>query len=340
MIRIRLRHPRFLLLAAILLAGVAGQGPAAGQVVTVSISPNLGKVASASSGTTVFRFSASSGVVSKPYGGAATLFAPATLTRAGISIQCNVSWCGNNDADIEIGPSGALSGRAGTLTNFTVTMNTAVLTSPVSGSNVITFSIAPIGKGDTKTFYLGADFPLDGDETNKPTGNATSGFYIKVSNARKPTNYSTGSGVASAQVVRAIAVNQTTPLAFGRIVRPVSGSGSVLMPATTGPGGTRTVSGGAVGLGTVIPTIGTFLATGEAGQTFNVSVSPSITLQNASGGTIEVTTSNTAQGTQLFGGAPGTQSSFTFYVGGYFNVHATTPSGAYSGPYTVTTTYN
>ena len=53
-----------------------------------------------------------------------------------------------------------------------------------------------------------------------------------------------------------------------------------------------------------------------------------------------VSTSNTGAGTQVLSGGLGSGGSFSFYVGGAFNLSSTTTTGSYSGSYTITTSYN
>ena len=44
----------------------------------------------------------------------------------------------------------------------------------------LAFTIGPIGNNATKTFYVGADFPLFGDDSGQPTGPGENSFYVHV----------------------------------------------------------------------------------------------------------------------------------------------------------------
>jgi hypothetical protein len=326
---------RLVRFAAALALGIAG--PAAAQSVE-SISPaapDLGNVVSAAAGDTVFRVAASSGTVTRISGNGTRL--GTGTTRALVTVSCPTGVCRNNNVNVRIGSIGSPTGRAGQLTNFTVSPGTASIVAGPTGSNPIDFTLGPMGNTGTATFWVGADFPIRGNDAAAGTGNASSGFYVYVApGGSTPTSGSTA-GVAVANVFRPIAVSVQSPLAFGRIVRPSSGSGTVAVAAASGA---RTVTGtGAAGFGSPTPSRSTYSVTGEGGQTFSLSFPT--TFQMAGPGTpLTVTLTSTASGSQVLSAAAGSVGTFSFGMGGSFPISSTTVSGTYQGSYSVTVQYN
>jgi hypothetical protein len=302
------------------------------QTATVSTAV-MGNVASASSGVTILRFSPAAGAVSVQSGSGARVSAGAV--RFPVSIACTGAACDKKNTIVTVGSTGTPTGRAGSLTNFTVAMGTATLVTAASGTNPITFTIGQIGTGNAATFYIGADLPISGDDSAALTGTAGASIYVTTADD-KGHNPITSGGALTANVFRKISISQTAALAFGRLVRPTLGSGDVTLTASTG---TFAITAG-VALSSPAPVRGAFSITGEGGQTIAVSVPTTVTMTNGQGGSINVTTSNTAQGTQLLSNAVGSQGTFGFYVGGTFPITATTPSGAYSGTYAINVSYN
>jgi hypothetical protein len=321
-------------LALALTFGLAA--PAAAQTVEISsAAPDLGNVVSASTGVTVFRVSASTGTVARVSGTGTRLSTGST--RALVTINCPTGVCRNNNTNVRIGSIGSPTGRAGQLTNFTVSPGTATILTGPTGSNPIEFTLGPMGSSNTATFWVGADVPIRGNDSGAGTGRASSGFYVYVaSGVTSPTSGST-SGLAGANVFRPIAVSVQSPLAFGRILRPSSGSGTVSVAAASGA---RTVTGtGALGFGSPTPSRAAYSVTGEGGQTFSLSF-PS-TFQMAGPGTpLTVTLTSTASGSQVLSAAVGSAGTFSFGMGGSFPISSTTASGTYQGSYSVTVQYN
>ena len=70
----------------------------------------------------------------------------------------------------------------------------------------------------------------------------------------------------STEIIQPIALTKNTDLAFGTIVRPASGSGTVTMSAA----GSLSVGGGAVSIGSG-QTAATYSVAGEDGRTFSIS---------------------------------------------------------------------
>jgi hypothetical protein len=297
-------------------------------------SPNIGNVVSAPTGTTVFQVEESSGAVSIISGNGARL--STGVSRPLVTIACSTNTCNNKVLSVRVGSIGSPTRRALALTNFTVSAGTATI-SNVSGTNPVSFNIAAMSSGQTRTFYVGADFPIAGNDSAAATGSATSGFYVYVAvSGTTPTAGST-SGLAVANVFRPIALSASTALAFGKIVRPSTGSGTVSVNNATGA---RTVTGtGTLGLSSPTPSRASYTVSGEGGQVFTLSV-PANFQMTGPGPALTVTLTPTASGSQTLSSAAGSAGTLSFGVGGSFPISSTTTTGAYSGSYTITVQYN
>jgi hypothetical protein len=119
-------------------------------------------------------------------------------------------------------------------------------------------------------------------------------------------------------------------------VRPASGSGSVDIDAASGA---RTPSGGAAALASPAASKATYAVTGEGGQAFSLSI-PASFLMTTTGGSITVTLTSTATGSQNLGSTLGSAGTFPFSIGGSLPVSSTSISGAYNGSFTVSVQYN
>ncbi len=316
-----------------------GQNGGGGQNATLSATittvPALGNVVSAASGDTIFTIDPSSGVVTRSSGSGVRLTSATTRALVTITCSANGNQCSQAAVNVKIGPAGSPTLRARTLTNFTVAMGTAVLaTAPTTGST-ITFQLSSIGNGSSGTFYVGFDYPIAGNDSGLSSGAANSGFYVDIAGApTTPTNGPTAT--VAATVFRPISLSNPVGLQFGTIVRPATGTGTVDIDATTGA---RTVSGGAVGLGSPAPTNATYSVTGEGGQTVSLSIPPSFVMTTP-GGTATVTLTSTATGSQTLSSTLGSAGSLGFSIGGSMPVASTAQDGAYSGTFTVSVQYN
>ncbi|HEX8570682.1 MAG TPA: DUF4402 domain-containing protein [Caulobacteraceae bacterium] len=332
------RFHRFARPAAPLLA-LAFAGAVQAQTYTVSSitanTPNLGNVVSATTGDTIFTITASTGAVTRASGTGVRV--TTGTTRATVTVACgNFSSCTSTNVDVRVGSIGTPTGRGKALTNFNVGMGTATLVTAASGTNPISFRLGPIGRSSSKTFYVGANFPIAADNSGVATGAASSRFYVYVAPAgTTPTTGSTA-GTAIATVYRPIAVSLGSNLAFGSIIRPLSGSGTVTVAAANGA---RTLSG-AGALNIPAPARAVYNVTGEGGQAFSVAVPASFVMNRTGGGSLTVTTSTTATASQTLSAALGSAGSYSFGVGGSFPLTNTTQTGAYSGSFSVTVQYN
>jgi hypothetical protein len=331
-----MRRPSSGLLLALLISAV-GFHEVAAQTYTVAISastPDFGNVVSATTGSTTFRAAASTGAVTKEAGTGARV--STTTTRATVTITCsNVNACTTSNVAVRIGSVGTPSGRAGALTAFSAASGTATITGAQTGTNPLNFTLMPLPKTGGQTFYVGVDMPILAEDSGRATGAASSGFYVyAVKSGSTPTAGSTA-GLAIARVYRPISMTLNSNLGFGRVVRPATGSGTVTVNALTAA---RTLTAGAA-LSTPTPTRASYTVTGEGGQAFSIAVPTSFTM-NATGGSLTVSTSTTASGSQVLSSALGSAGTYGFGVGGSFPLASTTAPGSYSGTFSVTVQYN
>ncbi|MDB5455115.1 MAG: hypothetical protein JWP92_700, partial [Caulobacter sp.] len=250
--------------------------------------------------------------------------------------------CGNQGACkdaypvVKIGSIGSPTRRARALGNFTIAMGTATLSGGPTGANPILFGLNPIPKSTTKTFYVGFDYPIAGDNSGLASGAGASGFYVYVDDypSTNPTTGDTDS--AAVTVYRPISISNPVGLVFGTVVRPETGGGTVVVNASTGA---RSVTGSAIALNTPAPSRATYSVTGEGGQAFSISVPTSLTL-STSGATVTVTLTSTATGAKTLSSSLGSAGSYGFTVGGSLPVTSTTKTGAYTSSFAVTVQYN
>jgi hypothetical protein len=296
---------------------------------------DLGKVQSATSGDTVFRIDSATGNVTRQSGTGIRVASAATRTL--VTIACGAqNQCDTDSAKIVITKIGTPTKRAGALTNFNVSVSgaTATLATTPTGTTTLTFNVGPIGKSSSKTFWLGMDYPIK-DDSALATGDATSGFVVTISKTNG-SSASASNGSVIARVFRPITIGLTSNMSFGTISRPFTGTGTYSLDSATGD---RTLTGQGVQGLISAPVRAAYTVSGEGGQVFSVSVPATFDLTRT-GGSITVTTNNTAGGTQVLGGALGSSGSFPFYVGGSFPLSSTMTLGAYTASFAVTVQYN
>lgn len=309
--------------------------------VSISNPMDLGTVTAAPSGTTTFQINPSSGQVSLQSGDGRRI--STALVRVLVTISCQANGngngngngkdCKNNKIGVMIGGVGITTGRALPLTNYTVSTTSASLSGGVSGSNPISFTINPVNPGQTASFYLGANFPVAGDDTGNATGLGLSPFYVII---KDPSGNQLDSLLSSGLLTayRALGISKTSDLQFG-IVSQAKTSGTVTLDPNTG---VRTVSGGGIGFASPTPTLAAFTITGEGGQAFSVSV-PSV-VQLTGGTNLNVTTATNLPSTPVLSSSAGNAGTFALKVGGSFPISNGSITGAYSGSFTVTVNYN
>jgi hypothetical protein len=324
------------LFAAAMLFVLSGAASAQSFALT-SISPsNLGTIVAAPTGASTFRAAASTGNVTKLSGNAVRI--SGGTVRSLVTVSCNnASACATADALIQITTSGTPTGRASALQNFTVSTSgaTATITLAPGTGNSISFRIGPVGRRGSKTFWVGYDMPIGGDNSSGSTGSAGAGMVVTVSrtNGNAPSQLSSTIG---ATVYRGLSLSHSANLGFGRISLPRSGTGTVSLT----PAGAMSVTGpGVSALSAAAPTAAVFGLSGEGGQSVSIAVPASFAMTGP-GGTINVTTNPDVSGAQVLSGAIGAAGTLGIRVGGSFTLPSTLSPGSYTGTITVTAQYN
>jgi len=326
-------------------------GHADGYTISVSQLMDLDKVISAPSGETVFRLDPQSGQVSKITGNGRRL--SNSTVRVLVTIRCSTGngWVDSDDHDsgggndkircgkdrpwVRIGPIGVTTGRALPLQNFTVAMSSASLASGVSGSAPIRFQLNPIGDNQSRTFYVGAEFPVAGDDSRRPSGYGLAPYYISVSEDSDGDGaYATKLTSAVLSANRAISITKVSDLRFGIVSRATT-SGTITIDPNTGE---RTVTGGGYGYPTPAWGPAVFDITGEGGQSFSISVPQ--TIQLAGPTNLNVQTTKNLGNTATLPGSAGSSQTVQLKVGGYYPIANGSLIGTYSGNWTVTIDYN
>lgn len=299
---------------------------------------DIGSVVAAPSGATTFRVDSATGAVTVISGAGRRLSAGPARVRVDISCRPGRgvdNSCATTSIPIRIGVIGLTTGRARAFSAFNVTMETAVLAAPVTGSNPLTFTLAPLGANVVRTFYVGAELPVAGDESSLPTGLGENAFYVYALDGSGATSAGdTDKGKAT--VLRALSITSGTALNFGRIQLPGAGSSTITLDAGTGA---RTVSGAAIAYATPAPTRGAFTVAGEGGQQVSISVPAAITL-NGPAASLSVNLTSSTPASATLPGALGAAGSLPISIGGSFTLTPATPPGAYSGTVTVSADYN
>lgn len=327
-----LRRAGALALAA---AAVLSAAPGHAQGLTVQSvqgsAPALGTVTSAASGDTIFRVRASSGSVTRQSGLGYRV--GGGDTRPLVTLACGPDpACATERVTVTVSGLGS-SGRARSLDNFTVHPATATLFGTASGTDPMTFTIEPIGQNATRSFYLGMDVAVAGNDSVAPTGPATATFQVSaVFESGGTPDLAMGSATAS--VFRPISVASAANLSFGTFIRPAAGSATVSLDPVSGD---RTLAN-VVAIGAAAARA-RFLVSGEGGQAFSVAV-PATLAMNGPGGALTVTLATDANGPQALDGALGAAGAAEFHVGGSFQISDAVSPGAYSGVFIVTVQYN
>ncbi|MEY4474042.1 MAG: hypothetical protein RL671_2346 [Pseudomonadota bacterium] len=326
------------LLAMLFVAAGWAQAAGAQTFAVASITNvDVGRLAAAAVGETVLRIDPATGSVTTVSGSGNRLTTQGA--RALVTISCAVgSNCNVSKSRITISTTGSPSGRALALRNFTVSTagaSATLDTQPGTGSN-ITFTLGPIGLNQSKTFWVGFDLPVLGDDAGGSSGAAVSPFLVTVARLTG-TGANSLSQSATASVVRALSITKTADLDFGRLVAPSAGSGLVSLDQATGQVSVTGIDAGA--LPAPSPSVARFAVSGEGGQSITVSVPSSLTLTGP-GGSIQVTTSANVSGAQTLSGSMGSAGALAVRVGGSYPISAATQKGTYSGSFTVMVQYN
>ena len=335
-------------------AGVLATAPVGAQTVSVIAPgniPNIGNVTAAASGTTEFRVSTAGAVTVVPGGGgtrqtAGTVANTISISCAGGAGNAN-SPCNATNVIVRVTPTTTQTGRAQQLNGLQVAMGTAVLAAngaPSYNGEVLTFTIQPIGRGNTKTFRLGLDLPITGGFAL--SGAASSSYRIDAGFA--PNFTASGNGAAVATTRNATSIAKTSDLSFGAILPLTGQTGTVSINGITGTRASSNPSG--VRLRPGLPTTrAAFTINGEGGQMIAVSVPPSFVMTGP-GGSITVSLNSTADPGMVVGddvggfvtvpGSPGNAGLAGLGVGGSFTVTGPMTPGAYSGNFSVVFMWN
>jgi hypothetical protein len=148
---------------------------------------------------------------------------------------------------------------------------------------------------------------------------------------------------ASATIFRPITLTKDSDLRFGTIVRPASGADTITVSPADGSRSLSTNNAVALSSGShLAPTRATYTVSGEGGQAFSISVPTSFNMTRSGGSeTLTISLSASAASGTLTG-ALGNASSgtATFGVVGAMPITSSTASGAYSGSFVTTVSYN
>lgn len=327
---------RFLILALVLL--VPARAHAQSFNVNSVANVNLGKIAAAASGDTRFQVNPAGGMVTKISGNGARV--SAGTGHVLVTVSCgNQGSCDSQNALIAIARTGTPSNRADALENFTVSTagaSATIVTAPGTG-NSISFTIGPVGRNSSKTFYVGYTFVVKGDTSGSASGVSGAGLSVTISrtNGNAP---SSSSGTVSASVFRTLQAEATQDMSFGMISRPRSGTGQV----TLAPGAASVVTSGdgVAPLPGSTSTSAVVGVTGEGGQSISVSIPSSFTMHGPGGSSIEVTPTADKSGSITLSGSLGGAGSQTVTVGGSFPLSTGTATGTYAGSFSVIFQYN
>ncbi|MFC3711866.1 DUF4402 domain-containing protein [Sphingoaurantiacus capsulatus] len=320
----------------------AGATPAAAQTIAIqSITAlALGNVAAATSGLTTFTINPSTGAVTKTGGGAR--ITTTTPVRFTVTVRCTgtVAQCDGATVNVRVGNTGTSTLRADPMVNFTVASGTATLVSAPAAGSPISFQLQPIGRNVNKTFFVGGDLPVEGDESAAASGAATSQINVRVSVAPAPPATPGTDSNATMTVYRSLKITKVSDLNFGSILKPTATGGNILVNATTGA---RTKSAGdAVLIGTAASRA-QFTVDGEGGRVIGISVSPAnpVTLTRVGGSqTLALTWTRSPTGNLTLSGAAGAAGTGTFGIGGSIPLTTTTTTGQYNGTINITFNYN
>lgn len=295
---------------------------------------NFGDIVSAASGQSVFRSNASSGSVTLQSGSAVRL--SSTSANAVVTISCsNTIACNATNVQVQLSLAGTPTGRLSYITTINLANGSATINSAYSAGSYIVINLAPIPRSSARTFLIGFDLTVDGNDSADPTGNAVTSYLITAQR-----QFGGGSdsliGNILAKVIRPVNIAKTQDLQFGSVTRPSSGSGSL----TLTPGGVASVTGSNVRrFPSPAATPAQFTVSGEGGQAVTVSVPTTMTLSGSSG-SVTATLSATGNGAQVLSGSTGSAGTVQVNVGGTVPLTGSSALGTLTGTLTVTVQYN
>lgn len=151
-----------------------------------------------------------------------------------------------------------------------------------------------------------------------------------VAHAQSSAN---ASATGSTTIVQPITITKTADLSFGRLVKPVSGTAGAMVMSNIDD---LDLEVGVAGLDNV--SRAKFTIAGEGGQAVSISMPANFTMSKGSD-TISVELAPDVSGSITLSGALGSTGSASLNVGGLIYLDSTTPTGLYSGSFTVTVAY-
>lgn len=308
----------------------------------------------AGAGTTTFQTS-TGGAVSK-ISGPGSLAAAASGRQ--ITVQMAMSNCSNvnnvanfngcsDTPTVVVTAYGTPTGLNQPLTAFTVvyTGGGGGSITSTSGSAPLTIHLSPSGV----TYYAGWSFDLGynlpvSDSGGGSAGNGASAVAITITPSTAGCSGNSTTAIVPTLVNTPLTITNLSPLAFGRLIRPTVGSGTVTYTPTGSGGGTMAVTGGVVALPSPPPSIAAFKISGQQYKEVSIQLDSSVNLTNGSN-TIVLTPigvwgSDASSGNPSFNnGSNGAgqvnlanpDGAVTLYVGGSFPLTSSTATGVYSG---------
>ncbi|MBU6394878.1 MAG: DUF4402 domain-containing protein [Sphingomonadales bacterium] len=147
-------------------------------------------------------------------------------------------------------------------------------------------------------------------------------------------NTSSADASASSVIIQPVTVLKDSDLAFGRIVKPSTGTGTVAIANTAD----SVNASGAVALAGIATSRAKFTISGEGGQSVGITVPASVTMSNGTD-TLDVTLNGDLGTSTTLSGALGDTGTAALNVGGSFNLASTAKTGTYVGTFKVDVAY-
>lgn len=140
----------------------------------------------------------------------------------------------------------------------------------------------------------------------------------------------------STTIVQPLTISNTSGLAFGRIVKPTTGTGTVAIANTAD---TVSAGAGAVALTGITTSRAKFTINGEGAHGITITVPASFSLGNGTD-TIPVTLNPDRPASDTLSGTRGSAGTRALNGGGSFNLPTAISTGNYTGTFNVTVAYN
>lgn len=148
-------------------------------------------------------------------------------------------------------------------------------------------------------------------------------------------NSSSATVNGSIAIIQPLTLTKNTDLAFGRVVKPRTGTGTVSIANNSN---TVVAGAGAVALSGVTTSRATLTISGEGAQVVSLTIPASFNLTRGAS-TITVTLSPDLGTTTTMPGTFGTTGTRNLNIGGSLNLPSAQASGAYTGSFTVIAAY-